>query len=132
MQKKLWQGKYASVSYTSIMPKEDFRAGGYVVVAYDLIERDRHSPVLCRFAVMQRGEKVGALEVCDRSSEATSFSEFQAGPEYKYFLLAGDTESSSTYSSRLPPLLMRKIHRMYKDIPDYDIVKVDVMDVLSE
>jgi hypothetical protein len=32
VQKRTWQGEYTAVSYTSLMPKEDFKVGGYVVV----------------------------------------------------------------------------------------------------
>jgi len=129
VQKRQWQGKYITVAYTSIMPKEDFRVGGYVVVAYNLIEVDRYSHVLYRFDVMQMGDKVGALEVCDRSSEDARFSALQASSEYKYFLLAGETESAHALGLGIAT---RQIHRMYKDIPNYDEVKSDVIDVLSE
>lgn len=129
MQKKLWQGKYTTVSYTSIMPKEDFRVRTYVVVAYDVREVDKYSGVVYRFDVMERNEKIGVLEVCDRSSEDARFSMMLPDPEYKYLLLTGEIESASTLRWGVA---VRGVHRKYKDIPDYDVVKIDVMDVLSE
>lgn len=129
VQTRVWQGKYTTVSYTTTIPKEDFKAHGYVVVAYNISEVDKYSAVVYRFDVIERGEKIGALEVCDRSSEDPRFSMFQASAEYNYFLLAGETESFHALGKGIAT---RQIHRKYKDMPDYEIVKSDVIAVLSE
>ena len=129
VQKKLWQGKYTTVSYTSIMPKEDFKVRTYVVVAYDIREVDKYSAVIYRFDVMERNKKIGVLELCDRSSEDARFSMVLPDPEYKYLLLAGEIESA--FTSRLG-VAVRGVYRKYKDMPDYDVVKIDVTDVLSQ
>lgn len=128
VQMKLWQGKYVTVSYTSIAPKEDFRVKNYIVVAYNIREVDRYSNVIHRFDVMARNEKIGSLELCDRSSEDARFSMLQPDPEYKYVLASG---AESTHALGWG-ITTRLIHRVYKDIPNYEEVKSDVIDVLSE
>jgi hypothetical protein len=128
-QRKVWQGQYGTVAYTTTMPKEDFKVKNYIVVAYNIRETDKYSAVAYRFDVMERGEKIGALEVCDRSSEAAGLSMSQVDSEYKYFLMAGETADAHALGLGIAT---RQIHRMYKEIPDYEKVKTDVINVLSE
>lgn len=127
MTKKQWQGKYITVSYTSIEPKEDFIVAGRTVVAYDVRIQDKHSHVVYRFELMLNGEKVGALEVTD-FSRAMSASMSTEG--YEYCLVAGDIESVHDVGYD-QPFVSRMIHRMYKKMPTYENVKNDVIDVLS-
>jgi|GEM_PF-5788411 len=125
--KKQWQGEYTTVSYTKIEPKEDFKVSSYVVVAYDVRAVDKHSGVIYRFAIMLNDEKFGALEVCDTSQDMIGY----IGAEgYEYVLLAGDVESARDYGHG-QPFVARQIHRKYKTVPDYEIVKNDVINVLS-
>lgn len=125
--KKQWQGKYTTVSYTKIEPKEDFKVWEYVVIAYDVGAVDKHSGVIYRFAIMLNDEKFGALEVCDTSQDMFGY----LGAEgYEYVLLAGDVESAHDYGHG-QPFVVRQMHRKYKTIPTYENVKNDVIDVLS-
>lgn len=92
-----------------------------------LREVNKYSGVIYRFDVMARNEKIGALEFCDRSSEDARFSMLQPEPEYSYVLAS---EAESTHALGLG-ITTRQIHRMYKEIPNYEEVKSDVIDVLS-
>ena len=125
--KKQWQGKYTTVSYTKIEPKEDFKVSSYVVIAYDVGTVDKHSGVIYRFAIMLNDEKFGALEVCDTSQDMIGY---MGAEGYEYVLLAGDVESAHDYAHG-QPFVARQIHRKYKTAPDYEIVKNDVINVLS-
>jgi len=125
--KKQWQGKYTTVSYTKIEPKEDFKVWEYVVIAYDVGTVDKHSGVIYRFAIMLNDEKFGALEVCDTAQDMIGY---MGAEGYEYVLLAGDVESAFDYGHG-QPFVVRQIHRKYKTIPSYEIVKNDVIDVLS-
>jgi hypothetical protein len=127
MTKKQWQGTYVTVSYTSIKPKEDFMVAGYAVVAYDVKSQDKHSHVIYRFAIMRHGEKVGALEVTDFSQEVFAGMSAEG---YEYCLVAGDIESGHDVGwNKL--FVSRVIHRAYKNMPSYETVKNDVIDVVS-
>ena len=126
--KKQWQGRYITVSYTSIAPKEDFKASGYIVVAYDIVSQDKHSHVLYRFDIMLDNEKMGTLEICDSSIDMYGFATAEG---YEYYLIAGDIESSEGRPSSLSiSWVTHKVHQMYKSKPDYDIAKNDVINVL--
>lgn len=126
--KKQWQGKYTTVSYSKIEPKEDFKVWEYIVIAYEVGAVDKHSSVLYRFEIMLNDDKFGALEVCHTSQDMDGY----LGAEgYEYVLLAGDVESVRDYIHG-QPFITRQIHRKYKSVPDYEIVKNDVISVLSE
>ena len=127
MTKKQWQGKYVTLSYTSIEPREDFAVAGYTVVAYDVKKQAKHSHVIYRFDIMRNNEKIGALEVTDFSGE---MSVGMSAEGYEYCLVAGDVESVHDVGHN-QPFVSRLIHRMYRDMPSYEDVKNDVVDVLS-
>jgi hypothetical protein len=125
--KKQWQGKYTTVSYISIEPKEDFVVSSYTVVAYDVRNQDEHSHVLYRFDIMLNDEKVGALEVIDFSQEMVASVSTEG---YEYCLVAGDVESVHDVGHN-QPFVTRLIHRLYKSMPSYEGLKNDVIDVIS-
>ena len=128
MSKKQWQGNYVTIAYTSIVPKEDFKTSGYVVVAYDIVSQDKHSRVLYRFDIMLNNEKMGTLELCDSSIDTYGYTTAEG---YGYYLIAGDIESSEGNPSSLSlAWVTHKVHQMYKEQPAYDMVKNDVINVL--
>jgi hypothetical protein len=120
--RKIWQGENISVTYTKFPPKEDFEAGGYMVVAYDILSVDKYSKIVYRFEMYMSNKQMGALELCDRNV-VRAFIESQH--ECEYFLLAGDSrnEPKGFYS--------RQVHKMYEEIPGYLELKNDVIDVLE-
>ena len=111
--KKQWQGKYTTVSYTRIEPKEDFKVWEYIVIAYDVAAVDKYSGVLYRFEIMYNNDKLGALEVCDASQDIFGYI---AADGYKYVLVAGDAESERAYAHSLH-YTGRLVHRKYKMLP---------------
>lgn len=124
-QKTLWHGQYIDIKYTGYPPKEDFKVSNYIVVAYNILSVDKNSHVVYRFEIMINGKKEGAVELCDRS---VAEGLFVPDEKFKYFLIAGDSRDieRSTQS-----FLLRKVHKMYETIPDYEILKQDVVEILS-
>lgn len=126
--KKQWQGQYVTISYTSLEPTEDFLASGYTVVAYEVRKQDKNSHVLYRFDIMKKNEKVGALEVTDFSQEMSAGLSAEG---YEYGLMAGDDQSVREMGYDRP-FVTRLVHQVYEDMPSYEEVKHDVIEVLSE
>jgi hypothetical protein len=120
--KTAWAGQHIMLTYTKYPPKEDFKAASYVVVAYDVRSIDKFSDVVYRFEMYINEKKMGALELCDRN---VVIGFLEPGFEYEYFLLAGDSRTPSK------DFYLRQLHKKYEGIPEYSILKNDVIEVLE-
>lgn len=130
---KLWKGQHMTISYRTLVPKEDFKVGDYVIVAYDIGAKEKRSGIIFRFDLMRYGQKVGVLEIKDRSHK-NDFEGYLPLPsqEYKYYLLAGETKEPEKFNYDMSiKLIRRKIHRMYRNVPSYEKAKIDVIKLLT-
>ncbi|MGB3477853.1 MAG: hypothetical protein WBB67_01690 [bacterium] len=102
--KKQWQGKYTTVSYTKIEPKEDFKCANYIVVSYTPQRYNKKSDVIYRFDIMQDGKTVRRIDFVDIvfliTLEKPAPNMGESGRDYDYALVeanAGDLEKIGVF-----------------------------------
>lgn len=125
-----WQGKYVTLETTKL-PKEDYKIGDYIVVAYDVQANNKKSEVIYRFDIMQADTIVRAFEFGKFKYYLAFFDPLFLGggmwigsekkPDYCLTELAksciNKPKSDITYYSHC---------RSYKTLPTYDKVKADM------
>jgi len=135
--KTLWKGQYVTL-YVANPPREDFKAGHYIVVAYSPVESDKKSEVLYRFEAMQYDAVVRALECMD--TEKYPGLLFGLEPKGKdsvgvsrlggYWLVEAPRKQREKYS-RARLVRANTVHQAYGGKPDYEQVKADVIILLE-
>jgi len=130
--KKQWQGKYTTVSYTKIEPKEDFKVGSHIVVSYTPQIYDKKSDVIYRFDIMKDGKTVRRIDFVDVVFLLTVGKPdpniVESGRSDDYALMEANAEDLEkigvfTFSKG-------ETYKLYENLHDYEEIKGEVIDVL--
>ncbi len=113
----LWQGQYVSIS-TIEKPKEDFKVGKYVVVSY----ADKYSFVPYKFVITINAKQVGFITL--------NYHEELEDLGFQY-VLQEEGVKREVPMSYLKRFGNRIIYQLYKNLPEYEKMKEDVIAVLS-
>lgn len=129
--KKQWQGKYTTVSYTKIEPKEDFKVGSHIVVSYTPQRYDKKSDVIYRFDIMKDGKTVRRIDFVDIvfliTLEKPDPNIGESGRDYDYALMETNTED---LDKSVFILSKGETHKLYENLHDYEKIKGEVIDIL--
>lgn len=125
-----WQGKYVTLETTK-PPKEDYKIGDYVVVAYDVQANNKKSEVIYRFDIMQADTIVRAFEFGIFKYFVVYLDQFVPGD--KAWIMENEqpdyclTELDKTCINKAKSVIIKYTHcRSYKKLPDYEQVKADM------
>jgi len=130
--KKQWQGKYTTVSYTKIEPKEDFKVGSHIVVSYPPQIYDRKSDVIYRFDIMKDGKTVRRIDFVDIvfliTLEKPAPNMGESGRDYDYALMGTNAENLDKKGVFI--FSKGETYKLYENLHDYEKIKGEVIDIL--
>lgn len=130
--KKQWQGKYATVSYTKIEPKEDFEVGSHIVVLYTPQIYDKKSDVIYRFDIMKDGKTVRRIDFVDIvfliTFKKPDPNIGERGRDYDYALMGTNAEDLDKKGVFI--FSEGETYKLYENLHDYEEIKGEVIDIL--
>jgi hypothetical protein len=138
--KFLWKGDYVAFN-TAEQPKEDFKAGDYIVIAYAPIDSNPKAKIPYKFAFVQGNKQIGLLTLKPTPKNKKS--------EVEYSLVEPIKERTRGVSNgfyNLSPLSFSPYDRglattshsydetckNYPQMPDYETLKNDIITALSD
>lgn len=130
--KKQWQGKYTTVSYTKIEPREDFKVGSHIVVLYTPKIHDKKSDVIYRFDIMKDGKIVRRINFVDIvffiTSKRPEPNIGESERDYNYALVDANAEDLE----KLGAFIFSKgeTYKLYENLHDHEEIKGEVIDIL--
>jgi len=128
--KALWKGNYITIETTG-KPKEDFKVGEYIVVAYAPVEYGKNYDALYEFAIILNGQQIKLIKLMyypDWSEwvEARSFYYLEEDINIDYeFVDVYDYEERGLVKN-LGGKKTVYLYKVYIEQPTYEEVKKDV------
>ncbi len=128
--KKQWQGKYTTVSYTKIEPKEDFKIGSHIVVSYTPQIYDKKSDLIYSFDIMKDGKTVRRIDFVDIvfliTFKKPDPNIGESKRDYDYALMEANAEDLDKKSV----FIKGETYKLYENLHDYEEIKGEVIDIL--
>ncbi|MDD2891287.1 MAG: hypothetical protein PHE49_11720 [bacterium] len=136
----LWKGNYISIN-TAETPKEDFKAGDYILISYAPIELNPKVKIPYKFGIIKGNKQVALVLLKNHpnkklgtkySLEETRTSPIDNNLPYPSSLYSDkDKERIADMTSSLPFGEKYFIYKNYVTLPSYDTLKNDIMQVLT-
>ncbi len=128
--KTLWQGQYITLETVEI-PKEDFKVGSYIVVAYTPQEYNKDSKVIYQFDIFENNKRVRVIQFAEcvlLITEKPAPNRFDKKKDYDYAL----TEVSPKDFGKLKHLSVIRgtTYKLYEKMHSYEEIKQEVIEVL--
>ncbi|MFA5033211.1 MAG: hypothetical protein WC614_09335 [bacterium] len=137
--KFLWKGDYVAFN-TAEQPKEDFKAGDYIVISYAPIDSNPKAKIPYKFAFVEGNKQIGLLVVkpTPKNKKSTEYSlvepikERIRGAPIGFYRLSPlsfspyDRGLATTSHSYDEPC------KNYVQMPDYETLKNDIITALSD
>jgi len=120
--KFVWHGQHITIA-TAEHPREDFKAGEYIVVAYAPIEYKKNPDIVFRFSIYKDDNQVGLIS-------AKSHVDWPVGTTKKMYLLE---ENNFCRSNKIYYLIQngdKLIYQIYEGLPTYKQIRGDVLTIL--
>lgn len=129
-QKRVWQGQYITLQ-TNEFPKEDFKVGNYIVVAYTPQEYNKKSKVIYQFDIMENQNRTRLIvfqECFLLITERPEPNKMDKDKDYDYALI----EINPADFGKLKHLsvVSGTTHKLYEKMHSYEEIKEEVIDVI--
>ncbi|MCK4322803.1 hypothetical protein KAX08_09830 [candidate division WOR-3 bacterium] len=131
----LWKGKYITIE-TDSKPKEDFKVGKYIVIAYASVEYEKNYDALYKFAFILNGRQIKLINLVyypDWSEwvNLRSFYTLEEEIDIDYEFIEEYDYAKRGLVRRLGKEKTLLLYKVYIEQPIYEEVKKDITAILS-
>ncbi|MFA5033212.1 MAG: hypothetical protein WC614_09340 [bacterium] len=130
----LWKGNYISIN-TAETPKEDFKAGNYIVISYAPVELNPKAKIPYKFGIVRENKQLALVLLKNHPNKKLgtkySLEETRSFDNKKSSFPLYSNEEYRALSFPLPFDEKYFIYKNYVTLPSYDTLKNDIMQVLT-